>query len=65
MKAELKLRGVETRLRLFKGENHELSRKGRPRNRAGRLLELLELLERMDGHLKTQRAVSFDGGGRI
>lgn len=35
LKAELKLHCVETRLRLFKGENHELSRKGRPRNWAG------------------------------
>ncbi|MBS6951698.1 MAG: S9 family peptidase [Enterocloster asparagiformis] len=49
MFSELKLHGVETRLCLFKRENHELSRKGRPRNRARRLREMLEW---MDSHLK-------------
>lgn len=42
-------RGVETRVCLFKGENHELSRSGSPRNRVKRLEELLAW---MDAHLK-------------
>ena len=37
----LKLRGVDTRLCLFEGENHELSRSGRPRQRLKRLEEML------------------------
>ena len=37
----LKLRGVGTRLCLFEGENHELSRSGRPRQRLKRLEEML------------------------
>ena len=37
----LKLRGVDTRLCLFEGENHELSRSGRPRQRLKRLEEIL------------------------
>lgn len=49
MFSELKLHGVETRLCLFKQENHELSRKGRPGNRARRLREMVEW---MDSHLK-------------
>ena len=42
-------RGIETRLCVFKGENHELSRSGSPRNRIKRLEELLSW---MDAHLK-------------
>ncbi len=42
-------RGVETRLCLFKGENHELSRSGSPRNRVKRLEEITAW---MDSHLK-------------
>lgn len=42
-------RGVETRLCLFKGENHELSRSGGPKNRVKRLEEITAW---MDGHLK-------------
>lgn len=49
MFSELKLHGVETKLCLFKRENHELSRKGKPANRVRRLREMLEW---MDGHLK-------------
>lgn len=41
--------GVETRLCLFKGENHELSRSGGPRNRVKRLEEITAW---MDAHLK-------------
>ena len=37
----LKLRGVDTRLCLFEGENHELSRSGRPRQRLKWLEEML------------------------
>ncbi len=42
-------RGIETRLCVFKGENHELSRSGSPKNRIKRLEELLGW---MDAHLK-------------
>lgn len=45
----LKMHGVESRLCLFKGENHELSRGGKPRNRIRRMEEILGW---MDGHLK-------------
>lgn len=38
----LKCRGVETRMCLFKGENHELSRSGRPLHRSRRLQEITE-----------------------
>lgn len=40
--------GVETRLCLFKGENHELSRSGKPKNRIRRLQEITDW---MDAHL--------------
>jgi dipeptidyl aminopeptidase/acylaminoacyl peptidase len=36
----LRLRGVETRLCLFRGENHELSRSGKPSQRLRRLEEI-------------------------
>ena len=42
-------RGVEARLCLFKGENHELSRSGSPKNRVKRLQEITDW---MDRHLK-------------
>ncbi|MEA4919878.1 MAG: S9 family peptidase [Clostridiaceae bacterium] len=45
----LKMHGVESRLCLFKGESHELSRSGKPRNRIRRMEEILGW---MDGHLK-------------
>ena len=45
----LKMHGVESRLCLFKGDNHELSRGGKPRNRIRRMEEILGW---MDGHLK-------------
>ena len=45
----LRQRGVETRMCIFRGENHELSRSGRPRNRVRRLREITEWMER---HLK-------------
>ncbi len=36
----LKMHGVPTRLCLFRGENHELSRSGKPRHRVARLAEI-------------------------
>lgn len=36
----LKYNGVESRLCIFKGENHELSRSGKPRHRVKRLVEI-------------------------
>ncbi len=44
----LKVLGVECRMCLFNGENHELSRSGRPRNRLARLREITSWF---DGHL--------------
>lgn len=40
MYTALQLHGVDTRLCLFRGENHELSRSGKPRHRIGRLREI-------------------------
>ena len=45
----LKCRGVETRLVGFKGENHELSRGGKPLHRLRRLNEITDWME---SHLK-------------
>lgn len=45
----LKLHGVEARLCLFHGENHELSRSGKPKHRIRRLNEMLTWLNK---HLK-------------
>lgn len=45
----LKLAGVETKMCLFKGESHGLSRGGRPKNRLRRLTEILSW---MDAYLK-------------
>lgn len=42
----LKLHGVESRLCLFKGENHELSRSGKPEHRIRRLTEITDWMER-------------------
>ena len=42
----LKLHGVETRLHIFHGENHELSRSGRPDARARRLEEITNWMDR-------------------
>ena len=41
--------GVATRLCMFKGENHELSRSGKPRHRVKRLKEITTW---MDTYLK-------------
>lgn len=42
----LKRHGVDSKLCLFKGENHELSRSGKPQNRVRRLEELLHWMDR-------------------
>lgn len=52
MFAELKTAGTETKLCLFKNENHDLSRKGRPNSRIRRLKEIIDWL---DSHLKEER----------
>ena len=44
----LQAKGVETRMVIFKGENHELSRSGSPRQRLRRLREITAWLE---GHI--------------
>lgn len=49
----LKAHGVETRLCLFKGENHELSRSGKPQNRISRMKEILHWF---DIHLNASAA---------
>ena len=41
--------GVEARLCMFKGENHELSRSGKPRHRVKRLEEITNWMQQ---HLK-------------
>lgn len=45
----LKMNGTEARLVLFHGENHELSRSGKPENRVTRLKEIVGWMEK---HLK-------------
>ncbi len=45
----LKYHGVESRLCMFRGENHELSRSGKPRHRVRRLEEITQWFEE---HLK-------------
>ena len=42
----LKINGVETRICLFKGENHELSRSGKPTHRIRRLKEITSWMDR-------------------
>ena len=42
----LKLHGVETQICVFRGENHELSRSGRPRPRLTRLRKMTEWFDR-------------------
>lgn len=49
----LKMHGVEARLCLFKGENHELSRSGRPKARIRRLEEITAWFNR---HLKVEQS---------
>ena len=49
MAASLMERGVETRLCLFHGENHELSRSGKPKHRLRRLQEITDWFEKHAG----------------
>lgn len=42
----LRAHGVEARLCMFKGENHELSRSGKPKHRVRRLTEITEWFEK-------------------
>lgn len=46
MYSALQIHGVETKLCLFHGENHELSRSGKPKNRAKRLDEITEWFDK-------------------
>ena len=41
----LKCRGIESKLVGFKGENHELSRSGKPLHRSKRLFEITNWME--------------------
>ena len=49
MFSALKYHGVESEMVLFKGENHELSRSGKPLHRMRRLAEITRWFE---SHLK-------------
>ena len=51
MFAALKLHGLESKLCMFYGENHGLSREGKPSNRISRLSEILHWMEE---HLKEE-----------
>lgn len=42
----LKMNGVDARIALFHGENHELSRSGKPKNRISRLSEIGDWFEK-------------------
>ncbi|MGM0420929.1 MAG: prolyl oligopeptidase family serine peptidase, partial [Bacillota bacterium] len=42
----LKFHGVESRLCMFKGENHELSRSGKPKHRIRRLQEMVDWFDK-------------------
>ena len=42
----IKDHGVEARMCIFKGENHELSRSGKPKHRVRRLKEITEWFSR-------------------
>lgn len=48
----LKMNGVDARIALFHGENHELSRSGKPKNRISRLTEIGDWFEK---YLKQKR----------
>lgn len=65
MFSALKILGIESRMCLIKGENHELSRSGRPRSR---MLRMTEILNWMDRHLKGAAsdigANSMEGSGQ-
>jgi dipeptidyl aminopeptidase/acylaminoacyl peptidase len=42
----LKMHGIDSRICLFKGENHELSRSGKPQNRVRRIKEITEWVDK-------------------
>ena len=46
MFTSLKYHGVEARLCMFRGENHELSRSGKPKHRVRRLEEMTNWFEK-------------------
>ncbi len=46
MFSALKMNGVDSKVVLFHGENHELSRSGKPKNRITRLTEICEWFEK-------------------
>lgn len=46
MFTSLKYHGVEARLCMFRGENHELSRSGKPKHRARRMTEIINWFEK-------------------
>ena len=46
MMQAIRVRGVETRMIVFHGENHELSRSGKPKHRIRRLNEITEWFEK-------------------
>ena len=58
MFAALKLHGVESKLCMFYGENHGLSREGKPSNRISRLSEILHWMEE---HLKEDKGEPTGG----
>lgn len=45
----IRQRGIDSRLCIFKGENHELSRSGKPENRISRMTELLNWMDKYLG----------------
>ena len=47
----LKLHNVESRICLFHGENHELSRSGKPSHRLRRLKEITQWFDQYTGHI--------------
>jgi len=49
MYTALKLNNVDTKVALFKGENHELSRSGKPKNRESRLMEIISWFDKYMG----------------
>ena len=46
----LTVRGVETRMVIFHGENHELSRSGKPEHRIRRLNEITDWFNKHTGN---------------
>ncbi len=59
MYAALMVHGVESRLVTFRGENHELSRSGKPTHRIRRLKEITDWFE---NHRKLNSSVNEKAG---